>query len=87
MSGNLESNLQKYKVKTVYIKLPEFIYDKLLKYKLVYRLDEIIVNHLIDVVEEKEAKRNNKIEEELEDIDDEAIPELEGMIEKKKKYY
>lgn len=87
MSGNLNNrndNLQKYKVRTVYIKLPEFVYDKLLKYKLVYRLDEIIVNTLIDKIEEIEAKRNGRLVDEFDGIDEEVVPELEGMIERKK---
>lgn len=78
---DIKGSLQRYKVRTVYIKIPEVVYSRLLKYKLVYSLDEIIVNHLIDVLEEYEAKRNERFKE---DSDKENIPELEGMTEKKK---
>lgn len=78
----MSGNLQRYKVKTIYIKIPEMVYERLLKYKLVYSLDEIIVNHLIDILDEREAKRNERIKDDLEDLDNEDIPELKGMTKK-----
>lgn len=91
MSNGSNDSLQRYKVRTIYIKIPSFVYDKLLKYKMVYNLDELIVNHLIDKIEEIEARRSGRIQEDLGDIndgvDDESIPELEGMIEKKKRFW
>lgn len=90
MGKNFESenNLLKYKVRSIYVKIPEFVYEKLMKYKLVYDLDAIIVNHLIDKLMEIEAKRNDRVDKALEGlndgIDQEVIPELEGMLDKKK---
>lgn len=75
----MSGNLSRYRVKTIYVKIPEVVYERLLKYKMVYNLDEIIVNHLIDVLEERETNRNERYKDDL----DEDIPELKGMIEKK----
>jgi hypothetical protein len=88
MGITLEDNLLKYKVKSIHVKIPEFVYEKLMKYKLVYNLDAIVVNHLIDKIQEIENRRNNKIQDDLlnDGLDDESIPELEGMLDKKKKH-
>lgn len=75
-------NLQRYKVRTIFVKVPEVIYERLLKYKLIYNLEEIIVNHLIDILEEREANRNERINDDLEDLDADEIPELKGMTKK-----
>lgn len=74
-------NLQRYRVKTIFVKVPEVIYERLLKYKLIYNLEEIIVNHLIDILDERDTRRNENYKDELEDND---VPELQGMTEKKK---
>ena len=71
-------NLEKYKVRTISIKVPEIVYAKLFKYKILYRLDEIVINHLIDIIGEHEANGSQERAYKSH-YDNDNVPELKGM--------
>ncbi len=77
MSDNV-IDLQRLRMKTLNIGVPEYIYNELYKRHLIKKINEIVVNHFIDILDNWEDRNNENRK------DGEEVPELEGM---KRKIY
>lgn len=68
-------DINRLRMKTLNIAIPEYIYDQLYKRGLIRKVNEVVVNHLIDVLErwDDNRDRDNK------NCKNGEVPELEGM--------
>lgn len=46
-------DLQKLRMKTLNIAVPEIIYEELYRRGMIRRVNEIVINHFIDILDEK----------------------------------
>lgn len=51
--GSEVFDLQKLRMKTLNIAVPEIIYEELYKRGMIRRVNEIVINHFIDILDER----------------------------------
>lgn len=60
-------DLQKLRMKTLNIAIPELIYDELYRRGMIRRINEMVINYLLDVLNDIETR--NKSFQESNDVD------------------